>query len=54
MVTVALKLKDACFLEGKLWQHIKKQGHHFADKGLYSQSYGFRSNHVQIDRDIGR
>ena len=22
-------------------QHIKKQGHHFADKGLYSQNYGF-------------
>ena len=25
---------------------IKKQRHHFADKGLYSQSYGFSSNHV--------
>ena len=22
-------------------QHIKKQRHHFADKGPYSQSYGF-------------
>ena len=22
-------------------QHIKKQRHHFADKGLYSKSYGF-------------
>ena len=22
-------------------QHIKKQRHHFANKGLYSQSYGF-------------
>ena len=22
-------------------QHIKKQRHHFADKGLYTQSYGF-------------
>ena len=29
-------------------QHIKKQRHHFADKGLYSQSYGFSSSHVQI------
>ena len=28
------------------WQHIKKQRHHFADKGLYSQSYGFSSSHV--------
>ena len=27
---------------------IKKQIHHFADKGLYSQSYGFSSSHVQI------
>ena len=29
-------------------QHIKKQWHHFADKGLYGQSYGFSSSHVQI------
>ena len=27
-------------------QCIKKQRHHFADKGLYSQSYGFSSSHV--------
>ena len=27
-------------------QHIKKQKHHFADKGLYSQRYGFSSSHV--------
>ena len=26
-------------------QHIKKQRHHFANKGLYSQSYGFSSSH---------
>ena len=26
--------------------HIKKQRHHFADKDLYSQSYGFSSSHV--------
>ena len=25
---------------------IKKQRHHFADKGLYSQSCGFSSSHV--------
>ena len=30
----------------KTRQHIKKQRHNFADKGLYSQSYGFSSNHV--------
>ena len=27
-------------------EHIKKQGHYFADKGLYSQSYGFSSSYV--------
>ena len=27
-------------------QYIKKQRHHFADKGLYSQSYSFSSSHV--------
>ena len=27
-------------------QHIKKQRHHFANKGVYSQSYGFSSSHV--------
>ena len=42
-------LKDTCSLEEKLWptcQHIKKQGHYFADKGLSSQSYSFSSSHV--------
>ena len=29
-------------------QCIKKQSHHFADKGPYSQSYGFSSCHVQM------
>ena len=29
-------------------QHIKKLRHHFADKGLNSQNYGFTSNHVQM------
>ena len=27
-------------------QHIKKQRHHFTDKGLLSQCYGFSSSHV--------
>ena len=26
----------------------KRQRHHFADKSLYSQSYGFSSSHVQM------
>ena len=30
----------------KLRQCIKKQRHRFANKGLYSQSYGFSSSHV--------
>ena len=29
-------------------QHILKQRHYFARKGLYSQSYGFSSRHVWI------
>ena len=38
-----------CLLFGKkscnqLKQHIKKQRHHFANKGVYSQSYGFCSS----------
>ena len=31
---------------GKPRQHIKKQRCYFANKGLYSQSYGFSSGHV--------
>ena len=27
---------------------LKKYRHHFANKGLYSQSYGFSSNHLWI------
>ena len=32
----------------KARQCIKMQRRHFADKGLYSQSYGFSSSHVKI------
>ena len=48
MVTAAMKLKDAYSLESydQLRQHIKKQRHHFANKGLSSQGYGFSSSHV--------
>ena len=41
----------------KPWQHIKKQRHYFADKGLYSQNYGFSSCHVwmwELDHKEGR
>ena len=49
MVTAAMKLKDNFSLEEKLWQTFIafwKQRHHFADKGPYSQSYGFSSFQV--------
>ena len=49
MVTAAMKLKDACSLEksyDKPRQHIKKQRHYSANKGPFSQSYGFASGHV--------
>jgi len=29
-------------------QHIKKQRHHFVNKGLSTQSYGFSSSHVEM------
>ena len=41
-----------CLLLGrkadKTRQHIKKQRHHFADKGPYSLSYGFSSSRVRM------
>ena len=49
MATTAMKLKDACSLEESYdTECIKKQRDHFADKSLYSQSYGFTSSHVQV------
>ena len=40
--------KNACSLEenDRPRQHLKKQRHYFADKGLSSQSYVFSSSHV--------
>ena len=48
MVTAAMKLKDAPWKNSydKPRQCIKKQRHHFINKGPYSQSYGFSSSHV--------
>ena len=48
MVTALMKLKDAYSLEEnkQSTQHIKKQRHYFANKGLSSQSYDFSSSHV--------
>ena len=43
MVTATMKLKDAPWKRSydKPRQHIKKQRHYFANKGLSSQGYGF-------------
>ena len=49
MVTAAMKLKNTApwkknYDKPKQW--TEKQRHHFAEKGLSSQSYGFSSSHV--------
>ena len=38
-----------CLLLGRkaITNLLKKQRHHFADKGLYSQSYGFSSSYTR-------
>ena len=51
MVTAVMKLKRLApwrksYNEPR--QHVKKQRHYFANKGLPSQSYGFSSSHVQM------
>ena len=49
MVTTATKLKKLALWKkcyDKPRQHIKKQRHYFANKGLSSQSHGFSSSHV--------
>ena len=49
MLIAAMKLKDAYSLEKSYdqpRQHIKKQRHYFANKGLSSQGNGFSSGHV--------
>ena len=51
MVTAARKLKTLAPWKksnNKSRQGIKKQRHHFANKGPYSQSYGCFSSHVQM------
>ena len=49
MVTAAMKVKDVTPWKKSYdqpRQHIKKQRHYFANKGLSSQGYGFSSGHV--------
>jgi len=46
-----MKLKDTCSLKksyDKHRQYIKKQRHHLADEGPYTQNYGFSSSHAQM------
>ena len=50
LLIAATKLKDAYTPWKESYdqprQHIKKQRHYFANKGLSSQGYGFSSGHV--------
>ena len=54
-LTAGMKLKKCMLLERKLMtklDRIKKERHHFADKGQYSQTYDFSSSHIwmwQVD-----
>ena len=51
MMTAAMNLKDACSWKksyDKPRRHIKNQRRYFADKGPYSQGYGFSSSHDQM------
>jgi len=51
MVNIAMKLKDISPWNenyDKPREHIQKQRHQFANKGSYSQSYGFPSNHISM------
>ena len=34
--------------KAKTRQRMKKQRHHFASNGMYSQSYGFSSSHMWV------
>ena len=54
MVTAAMKLKDTCSLQEKLWStllnidSILKSRHYFANKGPSSQGYVFPSGHMDV------
>ena len=52
-LTAAMKLKDSAPWKksyDKPRQHIKRQRHHFADKGPYSQSYSLSSSHLWMGK----
>ena len=54
MVTAAMKLKDALLLGGKVMINLdsifKSRDITLPKKGLYSQSYGFTSSHLQVGK----
>ena len=58
-MTAAIKLKDTCSLEEKLWQtldSVLKSRDFISNKELSSQSYGFSSSNVlmwELDRKEG-
>ena len=65
MELAAIKLEDDCLLAGKLTNldkqtnlfFVKKQRHHFANKGPYSQGYGLSGSPVsmcELDHEEGR
>ena len=50
MVIAAMKSKDTPWKESydQPRQHIQKQRHYFANKGPFSQGYGFSCGHVRM------
>ena len=46
VVIAVMKLKDTCSWKNSYDKPRKQHRHHFANKGLHSQSYGFFSSHV--------
>ena len=50
-MTAVIKLKDEAPCKenyDKAKQHIKKQRHHFTNKGPHSESYDFSKSHVRM------
>ena len=45
---IAFLPRSKCLLISWPRQQIKKQRHHFADRGPSSQSYGFSSSHARM------
>ena len=48
MVLKTLLMNATTLINVTNLDNIKKERHHFADKGPYSQSHGFFSSHVQM------